>query len=197
MRYDAEHKERTRAKVLATAARALKVEGPDRLGVADVMKAAGLTHGGFYAHFASKDALLTEAVETAFIDSRRLYDKATVERPPREALARLIAAYVSEAHRDGAGQGCILPALSADMPRLGEEARTRYAEGLSRMTARIRALLDAMGEAKPSGLASSLVAEMVGAVALARAIPDATQSSEILRSSRVALLMRAGVEETA
>lgn len=196
MRYDAEHKERTRAKVLATAARALKVEGPDKLGVADVMRAAGLTHGGFYAHFASKDALVAEAVETAFADSRRLYDKATAEKPAREALARLIAAYVSEAHRDEAAQGCILPALSADMPRLSADARTRYAEGLSRMTARVRTLLDATGMADAGTLASSLVAEMVGAVALARAIPDAAQSSEILRSSRAALLSRAGVEET-
>lgn len=197
MRYDAEQKERTRAKVLAEAARALRVDGPHKLGVAEVMKAAGLTHGGFYAHFASKDALLVEAVDTALLDSRALYDRAAADRSPREALSAFIFAYVSEAHRDRADNGCVLPALSADLPRMSEEVRGRYAAGLDRMTGRLCALLEAAGVADPQAAASSMVAEMVGAVALARAVPDAVQSTNILKHSRAAVLRRAGLENDA
>ena len=196
MRYDAEHKERTRERVLAEAARALKVDGPHKLGVAEVMKAAGLTHGGFYVHFPSKDALVSEAIETAFADSRRLYDQAAGDRSPREALAAWINAYVSEGHRDRPERGCVLPALSAELPRMSEDARRRYAEGLRRMTARIQSLLDRAGVSDAEALAPSMVAEMVGAVALARAVPDAAQSASILQSSRSALLERAGVDDS-
>ena len=195
MRYDAEHRDRTRVRVLAEAARALKANGPHKLGVAEVMKAAGLTHGGFYVHFASKDALMAEAIEAAFIDSRDLYDQAAAGRPPREALARIIATYVSEGHRDRPERGCVLPALSAELPRMSEDARTRYADGLRRMTSRVQSLLDGAGVADAAALAPSMVAEMVGAVALARAVPDPVQSSAILHASRAALLRRAGLEE--
>ena len=193
MRYDVEHKERTRAKVLVEAARALRVDGPHKLGVAEVMKAAGLTHGGFYAHFASKDALVAEAVDTALADSRALYDRAASDSSPREALAAFISTYVSEAHRDRADRGCVLPALSADLPRMSQEVRARYAAGLGHMTSRLCALLEATGMTGPRAAASSMAAEMVGAVALARAVPDAVQSTNILRHSRAALLARAGL----
>lgn len=196
MRYDAEHKQRTRERVLAEAARALKAEGPHKLGVAEVMKAVGLTHGGFYAHFPSKDALVAEAIETAFADSCSLYDQAAADRPPREVLAGLIASYVSEAHRDRPERGCVLPALSAELPRMSEDARRRYADGLRRMTLRLKSLLDGVGVAEAAALAPSMVAEMVGAVALARAVPDALQSFEILQNSRTALLRRAGVDDS-
>ena len=196
MRYDAEHRERTRGRVLAEAARALKANGPHKLGVAEVMKAVGLTHGGFYVHFPSKDALLAEAIETAFADSRSLYDQAAADRPPREALTGLITAYVSESHRDRPERGCVLPALSAELPRMSEDSRMRYAEGLRRMTARIQSLMEQAGVADAAAIAPSMVAEMVGAVALARAVPDMAQSSKILQSSRTALLKRAGVDDT-
>ncbi len=193
MRYDAEHRERTRIRVLTEAARALKANGPYKLGVAEVMKAAGLTHGGFYVHFDSKDDLVAEAIEAAFVDSRSLFDRATADRPPKEAVARFITSYVSEAHRDHADRGCILPILSAELARMKHDARTQYAAGLRRMTARLQALLQAAGVADAATNAASMVAEMVGAVALARAVPDPAQSSEILRSSRKALLARAGL----
>ncbi len=194
MRYRAEHKERTRERVLAEAVRALKVDGPNKLGVAEVMKATGLTHGGFYVHFPSKDALVAEAIEAAFAESRSLYDQAAADRPPREALAGLISSYVSEAHRDRPERGCVLPALSGELPRMSDDARKRYADGLRHMTVRISSLLDRLGVADAAALAPSMVAEMVGAVALARAVPDAVQSSEIIGSSRHALLKRAGVD---
>ena len=194
MRYDAEHREKTRVRVLVEASRTLRASGPHKLGVAEVMKAAGLTHGGFYVHFTSKDALIAEAIEAAFAESRSLYDEATADRPPKEALARLITSYVSEHHRDRPAGGCVLPALSADLPRMSEDARTRYADGLGRMIARIQTLLTSAGVMDASALAPSMVAEMVGAVALARAAPNAEQSSNILQSSRTALLKRAGLE---
>ena len=195
MRYDADHRQRTRVRVLQEAGRALKASGPHKLAVADVMKAAGLTHGGFYVHFPSKEAFVAEAIDAAFADSRSLFEQATTGRTPREALARLIASYVSEAHRDRPERGCVLPALSADLPRMSEDARARYAEGLRRLTARVQALLAEAVEGDAAALAPSMVAEMVGAVALARAVPDAVQSAAILRNSREALLRRAGLED--
>src|SRR5271170_922956 len=99
MRYSESHKAETHQKILKIASRALRERGPDNLAVAEVMKEAGLTHGGFYAHFASKDALLTEALTSVFLRAGRNIDKMTDGLPPRHALASYIDFYVSPRHR--------------------------------------------------------------------------------------------------
>ncbi len=194
MRYDGEHKARTRSRVLEAAARAIRAEGLANIGVAGVMSRAGLTHGGFYAHFGSKDALIAEAVAETFRDGAALFDRALKERPPREALARYLDIYLSARHRDAPEAGCPLPSLAGDLPRLGPDARAQFAGGLERLTARLRTLLQDAGVADAGALAPSVLSEMVGAVALARAVPDVAQSNAILASSREALRRRLGLE---
>src|SRR5258707_9470405 len=108
MRYDDNHKERTRARVLAEAAAAIRGKGVERVGVAEVMAGAGLTHGGFYAHFKSKDDLLTEAISYMFDDAYASFLRHTEGRAPADALSHYIDAYLATSHRDdreGVGGG--------------------------------------------------------------------------------------------
>src|ERR1700730_16941534 len=100
MRYSETHKSETHAKLVRLAGRALREKGPEKLAVAELMQAAGLTHGGFYAHFKSKDALLAEALEGVFEESKQKFQRVTDGMPPRDALVRYIDLYVSAAHRD-------------------------------------------------------------------------------------------------
>ena len=123
MRYDAEHKQKTRSKVLEVAAKAIRSDGPDRIGVAGVMAEAGLTHGGFYAHFKSKDELVAAAIEQMFEESRARVAHEMEGHPPAEGLANYIDFYLSKKHRDARGAGCPMAALSSDLPRLPEQTR--------------------------------------------------------------------------
>src|SRR5689334_1915292 len=98
MRYDAEHKQKTHAKLLKAAAKAIRVEGPHRIGVAEVMAEAGLTHGGFYAHFASKDELVAAAIGQMFEEARARFAHETQDRTPAQALGAYIDFYLSPGH---------------------------------------------------------------------------------------------------
>jgi TetR/AcrR family transcriptional repressor of nem operon len=194
MRYDAEHKLKTRERVLTEAAKAVRAEGPHRIGVAAVMAGAGLTHGGFYAHFKSREELLAEAVEQMFREGDARLSEETEGRPPAEALRRYIDFYLSPAHRDTRTSGCPLPFLAADAPRLEGPCRERYARGVARLTDRLAGLLRELGHDDPDALAASALAELVGAVSLARAEPDPERSSTMLARSRALLLRRLGLE---
>lgn len=197
-RYDAEHKRRTRERLLEEAAKAVRVEGPHRIGVAEVMARAGLTHGGFYAHFASKDDLIAEAVGRMFEEAgARILRDLGEGKPPAEALRAYVDFYLSRAHRDARTSGCPLPFLSADAPRLPEAARERFAQGAARLTDTFAALLKQLGWPDPDALAVSVLAEMVGAVALSRAEPDPTRADSLLAHSRASVMRRLGLENAA
>ncbi len=193
MRYDSEHKARTRAKVVKEAAATIRAVGPDGIGVAGLMAKVGLTHGGFYAHFKSKDDLVAEAVGQMFDDSRAMFEACTEGRAPAEGLAGYIDFYLSEWHRDEANRGCPLPRLSGELARLPGPARDRFADGAAGLTGRIAALLEKLGTSDADLAAASIVSEMVGALALARAVPDREQSNRILEASRGGLKRRLGV----
>ena len=195
MRYDSQHKEQTRARVLKEAARAIRSEGPHRVGVASIMSRAGLTHGGFYAHFPSKDALVASAIAEMFAESLSVFGRITGNLSPEQAVAAYITFYLSAQHRDARDRGCPLPALSADLPRLTDMARTSFAVGAERLMAALAALLDAMGRPEPEALATSVTAEMLGALALARALPDKARSDAVLTGSREALFRRLGLRQ--
>lgn len=194
MRYDAGHKTETRKRVLAEAARSIRTSGPDRVSVAEIMSAVGLTHGGFYAHFPSKDALVAAAIDEMFKDVRARLASSMDGFAPAEGLARYLDFYLSAQHRDARGTGCPLPALSADMARLGPEARARYGAGVDALTQRLARLLSQMGHAASETEAASVVSELVGAVALSRAVADPQQSDSVLAASRAALGRRLGLE---
>ena len=190
MRYDAEHKQKTRARVLEEAASAIRLEGPDRVGVAGIMARAGLTHGGFYAHFASKDDLLAQAIEQMFVEGRERFWKVVGDKPPAEALRAYIDFYLSERHRDHRDRGCPLPALSGDVARLSVSAREAFEVGIGRLRVAFETRLSALGAADPETLATSMLSEMVGALVMSRSVADPKRSDIILAASKASLLAR-------
>ena len=194
MRYDADHKTQTHQRVLKEAAKAIRAQGPHKIGVAQVMAKAGLTHGGFYAHFKSKDDFVAQAIGQMFEESGGQLSRSLEGRPPAEGLGRYLDFYLSAAHRDTRTAGCPLPFLAADAPRLSTPSRERYAQGVARLEGRLAAVLAAMGHPDAAILAGSALAEMVGAVGLARAEPDPERSDAILTRSRESLKRRLGLE---
>ena len=192
MRYDAEHKERTHQRILAEAASAIRTKGPDRVGVAEIMAELDLTHGGFYAHFGSKDELVACAITYMFDRMIARFERKTEGLAAAEALAVYIDSYLTVAHRDAPGRGCALAALAGDLPRLQADARARFTEGAQRLPAAFARLLKELGRADAQALATSAVAELVGALTLVRAIADDDRSRSMLEISRASIKARLG-----
>jgi TetR/AcrR family transcriptional repressor of nem operon len=197
MRYDAEHKATTRRRLLKVAAGAIRDDGPHNIGVAAVMAKAGLTHGGFYAHFASKEALVVAALEEMFGQGRLRLRKSIEGRSPADGLATYIDFYLSPAHRDNRAAGCAIAALSSDLPRLDHVARARFAAGIDDLAADLAIALDAHGIDAAADVARSTLAELVGALSLARVEPDAQRSDALLAASRRRLRQRLHLENAA
>jgi TetR/AcrR family transcriptional repressor of nem operon len=196
MRYDADHKQRSRERVIAEAAKAIRCDGPQAISVAGVMGAAGLTHGAFYAHFDSRDALLLAGIERMFEEGRaRVLAETSKGVSAKAALTNYIGFYLSRSHRDTRTAGCPLPFLAAEAPRLNEAMRERYAQGVQALTGALADLLREMAHPEPDDTAASVLAEMVGAVSLARAEPDSERSYAILSASRASLKARLGLED--
>jgi TetR/AcrR family transcriptional repressor of nem operon len=193
MRYDANHKERTRDRILAEAAAAIRTKGPDRVGVAEVMAKLDLTHGGFYGHFDSKDDLVAQAITYMFDQAYARFLRKTESREPHDGLANYIDTYLTPTHRDARGQGCALAALSGDLPRLPEAARARFADGAERLSSAIAKLLAQIGAPQPETLAWSVVAELSGTLALSRALGGTEHSDRLLSTGRESLKARLGV----
>lgn len=181
--------EATRDLILAAAARAIRERGPAGVSVVEVMREAGLTHGGFYAHFASKEALVAEAIRRMFAGGREKFLARIGSRSGPEAIKHWIDSYVSRDHRDNPGGGCALTTLVSDMPRLEADARAAYDEGVRGIAGRLSQHLPAQVEQRDT-VACSLMAEMAGAVALARAVSDPALSDRLLKTSRAALKAR-------
>jgi TetR/AcrR family transcriptional repressor of nem operon len=194
MRYDEDHKRKTREKVLDAAARTIRAEGPDRVGVAAIMAEAGLTHGGFYAHFGSKDELVIEAIRQMFEEAGERRRLSVDGKPPREGFRDYIRFYLSRSHRDGRGKGCPLAALATDLPRLPLGARAVFGAGVERLSGALGEMLAAIDWPEPEAAGAALLSEMVGAVSLARSVADAEQSDRILLTARNDILRRFGVE---
>src|SRR3954471_1292191 len=125
MRYSKEHKQETHARIVKKASVRLREKGAHGIGVADLMKEAGLTHGGFYAHFDSREALVIEAFGYAMDRSAEHWRNMAAEIPLEKRLSTIVDSYVSAAHRDDPGRGCAVPTLGAEIAR--ESAKTRKA----------------------------------------------------------------------
>lgn len=193
MRYAGTHKDETHQTLLKAAAQQLRELGPERLSVAKVMQAAGLTHGGFYAHFKSKDALLIETLTDAFARSKRRVEKLLEGLPPKHALATYIDFYVAERHRDDPANGCPITALNSDSPRQSKRFRATFEAGVKGLTDSLAVRMAAAGIADAEKLAPSMLAAMAGAVALSRTISDRDLSNELLASTRTGIKARLGV----
>ncbi|TAL63831.1 MAG: TetR/AcrR family transcriptional regulator, partial [Burkholderiaceae bacterium] len=163
--------------------------GYDGVGVADVMKQAGLTHGGFYAHFESRDALLAEAVERAGRDSATVMRQRidTSRARGESALRALVEGYLSETHLRGVEGGCVVAALSSEMPRQSPALLATSAD-------RVRGLIDLVQRALPQGgtreQAMVIAGTMVGTLQLARALGPNQQGKAVLAAARTELLSR-------
>lgn len=193
MRYDSEHKARTRERILHEAAAAIRADGADRIGVAAIMTRAGLTHGGFYAHFASKDELVAHAIDHMFMERRQHLLKQRDAGDPRAALSRFIDYYLSIAHCQAPDKGCPLPALASDLPRLPQAARVRYDAGVELLLRDVAELLTRAGVADAPAQAASVVAELSGALTLARARQERRKAEALLKISREAVKRRLGL----
>ncbi len=172
----------THERIVQVAARRFRESGLDGVGVADVMKEAGLTVGGFYRHFDSRDALVTEAVAAALEAWRAQLDQS---RDPAAPLEAVLDAYLSEAHRDAPGTGCALAALAGDVARSGSQPRTLYTEQVHRSLSGMAARLGGTADARADAILT--LSAMVGALALSRAVSDPALSREILDTVRTGL----------
>jgi TetR/AcrR family transcriptional regulator, transcriptional repressor for nem operon len=184
MRYPASETAERHEKILKEAARMFRERGFDGAGVAEIMKAAGLTHGAFYAHFPSKEALEAEAVERALAQSdRRVYALTAEASDPKRAF---LDTYLSAAHRDHPGSGCAIAALGPEIAR-ASAARKPF-------TRRVKQMIDEMAgrfrwKRKSASRCNAihLLSAAVGALMLARAVDDPRLSDEILESVRDSL----------
>lgn len=192
MRYDAEHKQRTRQMVLQEAAKAIRLHGPDKIGIATLMSQVGLTHGGFYAHFKSKDDLVAESIAHMFDERAQVLRRSTEGVSPEQGLINYIDAYLSAKHRDHREIGCPLVALSGDLARMPASARKRFEVGVQGMYDAVGGQLEAMARPDATSLSRALVTEMVGAMTLARAV-SAEMSNRVLADAKASVKGRAGL----
>lgn len=180
MKVTREQADRNREKILEVAGRLFRERGYDGIGVADIMKRAGLTHGGFYGHFPSKEDLAAE------ITARGVGREGWLERLTGKAnpsLGDVVRGYLTRRHRDDAGQGCLFAALGSDAARQPRSVRRAFTEGLRRRVDALEPLMPRHSEAARRQEALALIAGLVGALTLARAVDDTQLSDEILEAA--------------
>ncbi len=185
MRYPAEHKTATRRRILEAASAAFRERGVAATGVDEVMRRAGLTHGGFYAHFRSKSALVAEACATGFDMGAPNLDRIAALPTARQRVRALVASYLSPHHRDNRAGGCLVAALGHEAARPDGRARRDYGDALQRHRARVVAALRMHPDpAENERLATSLLGLLVGSLIVARSLPDEASSRAVLAQTR-------------
>jgi len=197
MRYSKEHKQETHARIVKKASVRLREKGAHGIGVADLMKEAGLTHGGFYAHFDSREALVIEAFAYAMDRSTERWRKVAEQTPPDKRLATIVDNYLTPVHRDDPGHGCAVPTLGAEIAR--ESPKTRKA-----FSAKLEQMIDMMADqvldvprkvARKQAIAA--LTTMMGTLVLSRIAGNGEFSDEILGAGREAVLGRAAAAKPA
>ena len=190
MRYSREHKLETHARIVRKASVRLREKGAHGVGVADLMKEAGLTHGGFYAHFDSRDDLVIEAFTHAMDRSTERWRKLAEQMPREKRFATIVNSYLTSLHRDDPGRGCAIPTLGAEIAR--ESARTRRV-----FAGRLDQMIDILADQVPNlprkaarKRAAAAMATMIGTLVMARVAGSGDFSDEILGAGREALLGR-------
>jgi TetR/AcrR family transcriptional repressor of nem operon len=174
-------------RIVRTASTLIRRDGIDGASVAELMAEAGLTHGGFYRHFDSRDELVAEAVESALAHGSNRTN-AAAETGGSDALAAIIDGYLSRLHRDKPETGCAVAALPTDIVRSNARAREAYSR-------QVRSYIDLLAGLTPGGNSDDahlILATLVGALALARAVDDPALSDELLESTARALQRAVG-----
>ena len=175
-------KEVTHERIVETAARAIRRSGYGGTGVADIMKEAGLTHGGFYAHFDSREGMLAEAADRAGADTVAFLTRVAAEVPPKKALEAMISAYLSKGHVEGRESGCAVAALGSEMPRQAPKVRRAATRRIKEMIDLVARQAPDWGQPGAHERALVTVATAVGALVLARAVDD-PKLSDALREA--------------
>ena len=180
-------KQLTHDRILDTAARVLRKSGFGGVGVADIMKRVGLTHGGFYAHFASRDALLAEALARAGQDSQARMQRSVAagEAKAHSPLRALVEGYLAERHLQSPESGCPVAALVSEMPRQSDAVR---AAGAARVASLVAAVQEVLPPGTPAETAGFFASQLVGALQIARALGDNPRGRRHLAASRRFLL---------
>lgn len=154
MPYSKAHKAQTRARILAEAAHAFRAEGIEGVGIPAVMGRAGLTHGGFYAHFPTKDALVAAACAEGFAEAAERLLRGAAATQPEDALRAIIIGYLSRKHRDDPATGCMIPALAAEIARAPQETRAAFTQALTEYAHQLSAYFPADGPQVKRSIAS-------------------------------------------
>jgi TetR/AcrR family transcriptional repressor of nem operon len=181
MGYSKSDKAETHTRIVSVAAKRFRELGLEGIGVADVMEEAGVTVGGFYKHFGSRDELVVEALAAAFKDLD-VWEEHTAD------MAHLLQNYLTEAHRDVPGTGCAMGALVGDMTRGSKSARALYTARVKRSLAFFSALLPSNPPSDKRGRALLILSALLGAINLSRAVSDPNLSREILHGVREELI---------
>jgi TetR/AcrR family transcriptional repressor of nem operon len=191
MRYSKEHKQETHERIVKKASVRLREKGAHGIGVADLMKEAGLTHGGFYAHFASREALVIEAFGYAMDRATERWRKMAEETPPEQRLATMVASYLTPLHRDDPGRGCAVPALGAEIARESPKTRKAFAAKLEQMIDMMADHIPDVSRHVARKQATAVLATMMGTIVLSRIAGTGEFSDEVLAAGRDAVLGRA------
>ncbi|MGQ0684098.1 TetR/AcrR family transcriptional regulator [Bradyrhizobium sp.] len=188
MRYTKEHKQETHARIVRKASVRLREKGAHGIGVADLMKEAGLTHGGFYAHFGSREALVVEAFSYAMERSTERWRKMAEATPPEKRFAAIVENYLSALHRDDPGHGCAITALGPDIARESARTRKAFAAKLGEMIEMMADQLPDLPRKAARARAIAALSTMAGALVLSRVAGTGEFSEEILSAGREAAL---------
>jgi len=191
MRYSKEHKQETHTRIVKKAAVLLREKGAHGVGVADLMKEAGLTHGGFYAHFDSREALVIEAFAYAMDRSTDRWRQIAAQTPPDKRLAMIVDSYLTAVHRDDPGHGCAVPALGAEIVRESPKTRKAFATKLDQMLDMMAEQMGDVPRRTARKQAMAMLATMAGTLLLARIAGNGELSDEILAAGREASLSQA------
>ena len=190
MGHSQEDKAESHDRIVRVAAARFREAGVDGIGVAGLMKDAGLTHGGFYRHFASRDELVAEAIERALHDGGRVVD--ALANSKHASVAALVDAYLSAAHRDDLATSCAVTTLAGDVARSNDRARSAYTRQVAAYLGLLTKLIAADKHRSRRMKAIAALSTLVGAVSMARAVNDEKLSREILKSAADELKARLG-----
>lgn len=190
MRYPPDQKDRTRQKVIDLAAADLCVHGIERTGIAEIMRSAGLTHGGFYAHFGSKEEMVAAAITQMFGRLTEKLETGIRHIGRARTLEMFIDSYLSARHRDSPAHGCPIAALAGEVQRQPAGTKQAYSTGLERYIRTIAALVPRETGKPRAESAASLLMEMVGAMMLARCVTDTQASDRVLRRAKRSVARR-------
>ena len=184
MRYRPEHKLETHQKIVKDAALRVRAEGIAGAAVSTVMRDAGLTHGGFYKHFESKDDLLLESLGEAFRDIAERLARAAEEAPAGTAWKALVKVYLSPDHCDHAEMGCPVAALAPELARVDEAMKPRIAEELVKYKSRVLPFMPGRRASDKERAFFAIFSTMIGAIQIARLLPDLAMREKVLSNAR-------------